>query len=120
MNKPSDGSLTAPPEKRLDTSALPGLADLSPAYFAMVMATGIVSLAANAHGWRTIALALFYLNLAAWAALWALNILRMVRYPRNFFGDMVDHLRGPGFFTMVASTAVLGNQLVMFAWVHVE
>ncbi len=114
MNRSSDGSITPPAEKRLDTSAPSGLADLSPAYFAMVMATGIVSLAADFHGWRTIALTLFWLNLAAWAVLWALNVLRMIRYPRRFFGDMVDHLRGPGFFTMVAGTAVLGNQLVMF------
>jgi tellurite resistance protein TehA-like permease len=108
----------SPAEKRPDTSALSSLADLSPAYFAMVMATGIVSLAAHFHGLRLIAMTLFWLNAVAWAVLWVLNGLRMVRYPRRFFGDMVDHLRGPGFFTMVAGTAVLGNQLVMLAEDH--
>jgi tellurite resistance protein TehA-like permease len=39
----------------------------------------------------------------------------MVRYPRPFFSDMVDHLRGPGFFTTVAGTSVLGSQCVVLA-----
>ena len=29
----------------------------------------------------------------------------LARYPNRFFGDIVDHLRGPGFFTTVAGTA---------------
>ena len=46
--------------------------------------------------------ALFQLNVVVYVVLWLLTVLRMVRYPRRFFGDMVDHLRGPGFFTTVA------------------
>ena len=91
-----------------------GLADMSPAYFAMVMATGIVAIAAHMHGLRLVARGLFWLNVGAWFVLWALSLLRMARHPRRFFGDMVDHLRGPGFFTMVAGTAVLGSQFVIF------
>ena len=91
-----------------------GLADMSPAYFAMVMATGLVALAAHMHGLRLVARGLFWLNVGAWFVLWALSLLRMARHPRRFFGDMVDHLRGPGFFTMVAGTAVLGSQFVIF------
>ena len=80
----------------------------------MVMATGIVSIAAHLHGQTTLGLALLWLNAAAWIALVVLSILRMVRYPRRFFGDMVDHLRGPGFFTTVAGTSVLGSQCLIF------
>ena len=87
-----------------------GLCDLSPGYFAMVIATGIVSLAARMQGLLRVAMALFWLNVAAWLVLWLLNLLRMSRHPRRFFGDMVEHLRGPGFFTMVAGTSVLGSQ----------
>jgi tellurite resistance protein TehA-like permease len=94
-------------------AARSGLAELSPAYFAMVMATGIVSIAAHFQGLQPLAIALLWLNLAAWSVLWVLSLLRMLRYPARFFGDMIDHLRGPGFFTMVAGTSVLGNQLVM-------
>lgn len=94
---------------------LADLAGLSPAYFGMVMATGIVSLAAHLLGTPRIALALLALNVAAYAVLWLLTVWRMVRFPRQFFGDMVDHLRGPGFFTMVAGSSVLGSQLVVLA-----
>ena len=92
-----------------------GLAGLSPAYFALVMATGIVSLASQQMGLHSIAVALFGLNVIAWIALWLLSVARMIRHRRRFFGDMVDHLRGPGFFTMVAGTAVLGSQCALLA-----
>ena len=91
------------------------LAGMSPAYFGMVMATGIVSLAAHMLGMPRIAQALFELNVAVYAVLWSLTLLRMTRFPQRFFGDMIDHLRGPGFFTTVAGTSVLGSQFVLLA-----
>ncbi len=97
------------------TQALGDLAGLSPAYFGMVMATGIVSLAAHLLGMPSVANALFLLNLVAYVTLWFLSILRMVRHPRRFFSDMIDHLRGPGFFTVVAATGILGGQFVLLA-----
>ena len=103
------------PQSAPPLPAAQGLAQLSPAYFAMVMATGIVSIAAHLRGLERLAMALFGLNLLAWVVLWLLNLIRMVRYPGRFFGDMADHLRGPGFLTMVAGTAVLGNQLIILA-----
>ncbi len=86
---------------------------LSPAYFGMVMATGIVSIAAQMSGFSRIALALYWLNIGAYLILWALNLLRALWHPRQFFGDMVDHQRGPGFFTFVAGSCVLGSQFVL-------
>ena len=91
------------------------LADFSPAYFGMVMATGIVSIAAHLLGMRVVANVLFQLNIAAYAVLWVLTGLRIARYPGRFFGDMVDHLRGPGFFTTVAGSGVLGSQFLLLA-----
>ncbi len=79
----------------------------------MVMSTGIVSITAQLLGMAWIALALFWLNLGAYAVLWALNVLRIALFPRQFFGDMIDHQRGPGFFTFVAASSVLGSQLVL-------
>ena len=110
-----DASLAPADASGVPHAAQGGLARLSPAYFAMVMATGIVSIAAHFQGFNTLALALLWLNLVAWTVLWILSVLRMIRYPAAFFGDMIDHLRGPGFFTMVAGTSVLANQLVMLA-----
>ena len=63
----------------------------------------------------TISRGLFQLNVAIYAVLWLLTLLRMLRFPRRFFGDMIDHLRGPGFFTTVAGTGVLGSQFVLLA-----
>ncbi|AYH44797.1 tellurite resistance/C4-dicarboxylate transporter family protein [Azoarcus sp. DN11] len=91
------------------------LAGLSPAYFGMVMATGIVSLAAHLLAMRSVAKALFLLNCVVYIVLWFLTLLRIVRYPRRFFDDLIDHLRGPGFFTSVAATCILGSQFVLLA-----
>lgn len=86
---------------------------MSPAAFGLVMATGIVSLAASMLGMPRIAQGLFALNIAFFAALWVLTLLRLARHPGHFFGDMADHMRGPGYFTMVAGSSILGSQFVM-------
>jgi len=92
---------------------LADLAGMSPAYFGMVMATGIVSMASHMMGMPRLAQVLFQLNIVAYCVLWLLTLLRIARHRRRFFGDMFDHLRGPGFFTTVAATAILGNQFVV-------
>ncbi len=91
------------------------LAGLSPAYFGMVMATGIVSIAAHMldHPW--LARALFAVNCAAYPLLWLLYLLRLLWQPRAFLDDFADHLRGPGFFTAIAASGVLGSQTVLLA-----
>jgi tellurite resistance protein TehA-like permease len=94
---------------------LADLGGLSPAYFGMVMATGIVSLGAWLLGMPRTALALLVLNVILYAVLWLLTVMRMARFPRRFFSDMIDHLRGPGFFTTVAGSSVLGGQLVVLS-----
>jgi tellurite resistance protein TehA-like permease len=91
-----------------------GLAELAPASFALVMATGIVSIAARLQGFQVLSSALFALNVAAWIVLCALTAARLVRYPTRMLQDLRDHLRGPGFFTTVAGTAVLGSQFAIF------
>lgn len=101
--------------RRMLLNALTQLADLSPAYFGMVMATGIVSLAAHLLGLQVVARVLLLLNIVVYATLLLLNVIRMIRYPRRFFGDMIDHLRGPGFFTIVAATGILGGQFVLLS-----
>ncbi len=90
-----------------------GLAGLSPAYFGMVMATGIVSVAAQLLGIAWLARALYALNCAFYLALWLLYLLRMAWHPGAFFGDLCDHLRGPGYFTTVAASGVLGSQTLL-------
>jgi tellurite resistance protein TehA-like permease len=76
----------------------------------MVMATGIVSIAADLLKMRSIAVALCWLNLLFFAALWLLTLDRLLRHRDRFFADLVDYGRGPGFFTTIAGTCVLGSQ----------
>ena len=88
---------------------------LHPAYFALVMATGIVSIAAQLLRIPFVPRALLAINGIAFVALWALTIVRIVRYPKDVAADVADHQRGVGFFTTVAATSVLGSQLVIVA-----
>ncbi|KGM52287.1 C4-dicarboxylate ABC transporter [Lysobacter concretionis Ko07 = DSM 16239] len=90
-----------------------GLAGLSPAYFGMVMATGIVSLAASMQGLPRLANVLFALNVAMYATLWVLYLIRLWRHRDAFLQDLGDHLRGAGFFTTVAASSVLGAQFLL-------
>src|SRR5690606_16973505 len=75
--------------------------------------TGIVSLASDMMDHPRLARALFVLNIAQYAALWLAYLLRAGLFPRRFFGDMIDHARGPGYFTLVAATGILASQFVL-------
>lgn len=64
--------------------ALADLAGMSPAYFGMVMATGIVSLGAHFLAWPLIAQALFRLKVVAYAVLCGLTVWRAAAHSRRF------------------------------------
>ncbi|MCC6763850.1 MAG: tellurite resistance/C4-dicarboxylate transporter family protein [Deltaproteobacteria bacterium] len=87
--------------------------DLSPAYFAMVMATGVVSSAAHFMGFSRIAYPMFAANIFFYLVLCALNIIRLIAFPSRVTMDLFDHLRGMGFFTAPTATAVLGAQFIL-------
>ena len=91
----------------------PLIAEMPPAYFALVMATGIVSIASHLLGWGSLALTLFWLNLGLYLTLWCLTLLRLGFYPRQIWADLRSHTRSVGFFTMIAGTAIVGSQLVI-------
>ena len=86
---------------------------LSPAYFGLVMATGIVSIAAHQLAFSRVAEGLLVLNIAFYIGLWVLNGLRFARHRSAMLADGMDHARGPGYFTWVAATGVLGSQLAV-------
>lgn len=90
-----------------------GIEALPPNYFALVMATGIVSIAAHLLALSWVAKALLWLNVGAYAALALLLSVRLVVFPRRVWDDLEDHGRGPGFFTTVAGTCVLGSQALI-------
>jgi tellurite resistance protein TehA-like permease len=91
------------------------IASLHPAYFAMVMATGIVSIAASLVGMTAAARLLFGLNLVFYPTLVALTLVRVARHRERVVADLLDHSRSVGFFTIVAGTCVLGSQFVIVA-----
>ncbi|HVQ28610.1 MAG TPA: tellurite resistance/C4-dicarboxylate transporter family protein [Vicinamibacteria bacterium] len=94
-----------------------GLERFFPGYFALVMATGIVSLAAHLCGLPLIPEALLWMNIAAYGVLWGITLARLVRFPRAVLADLRDHARGPGFLTLVAGTCVLGSQCaILRSW----
>jgi tellurite resistance protein TehA-like permease len=88
-------------------------ANLFPGYFALVMATGIISIAAFQLNMKPVAWGLLAINLIAYAILWILLLIRLLRFFPRVKADITDHARGPGFFTIVAGTCVLGSQLVI-------
>ena len=90
-----------------------GLAGLHPAYFALVMATGIVSIACELLELHPIAVVLFALNLGFYPTLWALSIARVIRHRAAVRADLAHHGRAVGFFTSVAATCVLGSQCLV-------
>lgn len=89
------------------------IASLFPGSFALVMATGIVSIAAFQQGFETLARAFLVVNVAAYVVLWALTIFRLVRFPGRVRDDMATHQRGVGFLTIVAGTNVLGSEVAL-------
>lgn len=86
---------------------------LHPAYFGMVMATGIVSIAAMLHGAIALARPLFWINLIMFAVLWVLTILRIILFRQDFLTDLSNHSRAVGFFTIPAATSVMGTQIAL-------
>ncbi len=90
-----------------------GARGLSPAYFALVMATGIVSIASDRAGFRTIAAVLLWLNAGQYLLLWFLTSWRLLCYRQALVDDFTDHRAAPGFFSTVAATGVIANQLIL-------
>jgi tellurite resistance protein TehA-like permease len=89
------------------------VAELFPGYFALVMATGIVSVAAHLLGLPWIAWLLLAVNAGAYLVLVVLTLWRLAAFFPRVAADIRSHMRGPGFFTLVAGTCVLGTQIVL-------
>ena len=91
------------------------VADLFPGYFALVMATGIISIACFLLEMKTLAIVLLVIDIVAYLILCVLLLLRLLFFFSRVKTDINDHVRGPGFFTVVAGTCVLGSALLIVA-----
>ncbi len=93
---------------------------LNPGCFAMVMATGIVSIDLAQHGMPGLARALLALNALLYLWLLVLSIWRLLRWPRAMRDDFVNPARGAAFLTLAAATLVLASQcLTVVHWPRV-
>ena len=87
--------------------------ELEPGSFALVMATGIVSVDLTQHGMAWLGRALFWLNLLAYAWLLLLSTLRLACYRREMMAQFATPGHGAAFLTLAAGTCVLGTQCLM-------
>lgn len=86
---------------------------LTPGYFALVMASGIISAGMKLEGFEIISSVLLVVCAAAFVVLLCLTLWRFVAYRSAINDDFLDPRRGFGFFTFVAGTNVLGVRLGM-------
>src|SRR5262245_7628059 len=90
-------------------TASSAIAGLFPGYFALVMATGIIAIAAKQQNIDWLADLLYVVAVAAYAVLVVLSVARLVVFPRELFADLTTHAKGFAFLTTVAATNVLGS-----------
>src|SRR4051794_11499998 len=79
-----------------------------PGYFALVMATGIVSNASQQLHFTTIARVLFLFNSAMYCILLLLYFIRLLFFFPQVKTDLSTHTKGAGFLTFVAASCILG------------
>jgi tellurite resistance protein TehA-like permease len=88
-----------------------GIRDLNPGYFALVMATGIVSRAVRSDGSGRLSGILLVLTIVFYAVLVVAYGWRLAGYRREFLADAANPRKAFAFFTFVAASDVLGSRL---------
>lgn len=92
------------------------MAGLTPGYFALVMASGIISLGLKLRGFDGPSAALFVVAGLAYVVLLGLNAWRFVACRSAMAEDFRAPKRAFGFFTFVAGTNVLGARAGAEGW----
>jgi tellurite resistance protein TehA-like permease len=86
---------------------------LNPGYFALVMATGIVSIAMENHHAYELSVVLLWLTGIEYLVLLCVYGWRVVAFRAAVAADLTDPARAFGYFTFVAATDVLGTRLAV-------
>ena len=84
---------------------------VGPGWFALVMATGIVSTAAEREGFPAVSLALLVVAAVRYVVLVVLSLMRLWRWPAQVRADLATPPVSFGFFAVVAGSAVLGERI---------
>ncbi|HLS00711.1 MAG TPA: tellurite resistance/C4-dicarboxylate transporter family protein [Beutenbergiaceae bacterium] len=103
----------------LPTRVDQSIAGLTPGYFALVMATGILSIGTELTGFHALSVVLLWVCVGAFITLIGLTTLRVMRHRQRIVSDFLDPGRAFGFFTYVAGTNVLGTRLAMAGYHHI-
>ena len=89
-----------------------GIKTFHPGYFALVMATGIISIACQQLEYEWLANFLFILNNVQYFILLLIFIVRLIFFFPQVKTDLSTHLKGAGFLTFVAASCILGTSYV--------
>lgn len=89
---------------------------LTPGYFALTMASGIISVGLELEGFHALSAALLVICAVSYAVILVLSLVRLVRFREDMRRDFMDPARAFGFFTFIAGTNVLGVRLGMMGW----
>lgn len=92
------------------------LATLDTGYFALVMATGIVSIGSRLLGYPLLADVLLGATLVGFIALLAAYVSRPFLYPKRFLESVRTPSSAVAYFTVVAGTNVLATALLAHDW----
>lgn len=86
---------------------------LNPGYFALVMASGMVSTAMYHQDAHWLSALLLCVTVVSYLVLIAVSTVRVIAFRRDFLADLYDSGRAFGLFTFVSATNVLGARLVI-------
>jgi len=101
------------PRASLRAAISNAVATLNPGYFALVMGTGIISVAMWDNGHHPLSRVMFVLAIVSWVVLAVLHCWRIAVYWQLLRADFTDPRRGFGFFTFVAATDVVGARAAL-------
>ncbi|HET6166906.1 MAG TPA: tellurite resistance/C4-dicarboxylate transporter family protein [Marmoricola sp.] len=104
-------AIDAPADEGFKGRSRSAIAGLTPGYFALVMATGIISVGMHLEGFDVLSRLLLGICVAAFFVLLGLNVVRFTSYRAQVVEDFMDPRRAFGFFTFVAGTNVLGVRI---------
>ncbi len=85
---------------------------LHPGNFALVMASGIISIGFDTLHFKTLADVLYVFALCAWLTLLALSAARVLRHGRAVRSDLLNPRLVFSYFTLVAATDIVGMLLL--------
>ncbi len=84
------------------------LQNLYPGYFSLTMATGIIGIAMHLLDLPAVGDQFYILTLISWCALFIIYTVRLIRFPKAVWDDLMNPRLTFNFFTFVAATSITG------------